>query len=127
MECPYCGLGAKFSAAHFCVFFRSVDVEPSLHAGVAEAAELGARKLVFARLSSFEPHQNRPARDGILSKPQIRQVKTVNHVSRCEMNTHDLIDRNMQVIVELYVVVGAQFAVRLRDKTTSQLNCFAVT
>src|SRR4030095_4467348 len=72
----------------------------------------GARQLVFARLSSFEPDQNRPARDGILSKPQIRQVKTVNHISRRKMNTHDLIDRDMQIIVELHVVVRAQFAVR---------------
>ena len=61
--------------------------------------------LVLAGLDGFEPHQNRPARHGVLSKPQIRQEKTVNHIFRGEMNAHDLIDRNMQIVVELYVVV----------------------
>src|SRR5260370_8477334 len=73
------------------VFFQSVDVEPSLHTGVTKAAELGARKLVFARLRSFKPNQNRSARDGILSEPQIRQVKTVNHVPSREITTHSSI------------------------------------
>ena len=64
----------------FLVVFRRVDVEPTLHAGMAKSAKLGARQLVFARLGGFKPNQNRAARDGILFEPQIRQKKTVNDV-----------------------------------------------
>ena len=47
--------------------------EPTLHAGVAKAAKLGARELVFPRLGRFEPTNNLSARHNVLLKAQIRE------------------------------------------------------
>src|SRR5688572_5050173 len=91
-----------------------MDKEPAFHSRVAEAAKLGARKLIFSGLGSFEPDQDTAPRDGVLLEPQIRQEKTVNHVGGLEMNPHDLVDRHMQIVVELDVILCAKLAVRPR-------------
>src|SRR5437870_1010159 len=96
------------------VLLWSVNVEPAFHSGMAEAAKLSARKLIFAGLRRLEPNQNSAAGNRILLKPQVGQEKAVNHILRSKMDAHDLVDRNMQVIVELYVIRRVELAIRSR-------------
>src|SRR5581483_4285207 len=66
------------------VLLRRVDVEPAAHAGVAEAAELGARKLVLPGLDRLEPDRDLVAGDRVLLVAELRDEEAVDHVARLE-------------------------------------------
>src|SRR5688572_33065523 len=61
-----------------------VDEDPTLHARVAEAAELGARRFVLPGLRGLEPDGNVATRYGVLLEPELRHEVAVDDVLRAE-------------------------------------------
>src|SRR5262249_43623949 len=93
-------------AVPFFVIFGTVHVQPALHAGVAETAQLGTRDLVLPRLVGLEPSIDLSARHRILFEAQVRQEEAVDNVTRLENHPDRLADRHMNVVVYMLVVLG---------------------
>src|SRR5947199_2398944 len=93
------------------VLLGRVDVEPAAHARVAEAAQLGTRHLVLARLRRLEPDRYLVTRHGVLLVAQARYEEAVDDVLRLKNDAHGLVDGDVHVVVLGEVVVGAELAV----------------
>src|SRR6266852_2136482 len=79
----------------FFVILGAVHMQPALHAGMAEATQLGARDLVLARLVGLEPRINFSARHRVLFEAQVRQEEAVDDIVRLENHTDGLADWHM--------------------------------
>src|SRR5437763_16970430 len=93
------------------VLLGRVDVEPAAHARVAEAAQLGTRHLVLARLRRLEPDRDLVARHGVLLVAQARHEEAVDHVLRRADDAHGLVEGSVHVVVLRYGIVGARLPV----------------
>src|SRR5438105_13509822 len=79
------------------VLVERVDVEPAAHAGVAEAAELRARDLVFPRLGDLEPGGDLVPRYRVLLEARLRDEEAVDHVARLQLDPDRLPDRDVEI------------------------------
>jgi len=62
------------------VVFDRMNMQPTLHTGMTETAELGAGQLVLAGLGRFEPRQDRSAGHGVLFKALVGNEETMNDI-----------------------------------------------
>src|ERR1700719_3743051 len=78
-----------------------------------EAAQLRARNLVLPGFGRLEPNVNHAARNGVLLEAQVRDEKTVDDVLRRQIDPHDLVHGDVQLVVHRELAL-AEFAVGAR-------------
>src|SRR5688572_26830954 len=81
---------------------------------MAETAKLGAGQLVSPWFCRLEPADNLAPRYDVLLKPHVRNKETMDDVRRGHHQANRLIGRDMQVVIEFDVVIGAELFIRAR-------------
>src|SRR3990167_1547657 len=96
------------------VFFLRLHDQLTVHPRVAKAAKLSAGHLELTGLRGFKPGLDFPPRHGVLLEAQVGEEEAVNHVFGFEDDVDYLAHGDMQLIVYLEIVFGAEFSIRPR-------------